>query len=204
MNKIKTLYDMVQALKNEATIKGQFKLTVKQDDVTVLDSDNRFEKNLLEGRMCGRHHGMHRGHHDFKGHMHAHNHAECSDGMNEKRSQKMKHMHHERPGKLDRLSMVLDMLNRLDLTSEEDKKRLKLQMNIKDMPEMMKAHMARGHKRVDFNGIHGIKEGQVDLDVLINSDNSIESVDYSLSGSTLDEEGQTSNHEITGSLKIER
>lgn len=114
MNKIKTLYDVVQAMKAQEKFEGEGKVSVKKDEVSVFSMEKTFEKNLAEGTMkgkmktevhhkgmnmkneseydfdkksCGHGHGFHKGfHHGHHGH-HGHK------GMGMRR--KMMHMQDE-------------------------------------------------------------------------------------------------------------
>ena len=54
MNKIKTLYDVVQTMKTQEKFEGQGKVSLKKDETPVFSMEKTFEKNITEGTMKGK------------------------------------------------------------------------------------------------------------------------------------------------------
>jgi len=252
MNKIKTLYDLVQTMKEEKIFKGEAKVGVQKDDVSVFSMEKTFEKNLEEGTMKGKmktevhHDGMnmkneseydfdktscrgHRGHHKgfHHGHRgmgmnkkmmemhggechtpHGHSMGMCSDMPHGKGFKHGRGHGFSMRRRLDKFSMLLDLLNRLEIKETEGLgKTLKLQMSLEDLPEDIRKHMM-GHMMYNhgqgehFNDFKTLKSLQVLLDGQIDENNKIKSLNVRMEGGYLDTNDENHTVEIKGEVAL--
>jgi hypothetical protein len=148
MNKIKTLYDVVQTMRKMEDFNYDGSMEITLDDKLVFKGDHSvFEGN--NGKMKG-HMKMHyekdgdvftsenvfdmskHGHGFGKGHKF----GKCHSSMHwDKDNMEYKGYRHGYKSRLAMLSFGLDMLNRLDVTKVEDGKLLELNVSFSDLSE---------------------------------------------------------------------
>ncbi len=241
MNKIKTLYDVVQTLKSQETFEGLMKVNVEKDDAVIVSAENEFVKNLSEGTMKGKfksevnHEGCkmkHESEYDFDrkscGHGHGHKHGMghgFSHGMGRRHKMMKMHgmeegngfegiHHHGRSsmkGKLNRISMGLDLLNRLTIEAgDSDSKVLTLKLTFADLPEEMKAHMQHKMMCKAGHGAHGdhlkdmkeLSDLNVDITGVIGQDNNIKSLDLTVNGVYIDNDDASHTVKAKGNIVL--
>lgn len=159
MNKIKLMYDVIVAIKDKESCSGNLKVVGSKNSVKIFDLNNEFEKNMADGRMkakvfmetdCAGKKLKHESSTDFEG-------LNCHD---DRRHYFMRHILQHGPshhpdyghighcdgikrdgffkGKLNKLALLLNILNSMKAEEQEDKSTL-LSMDLKDAPaEMMK------------------------------------------------------------------
>jgi len=218
MNKIKTLYDVVQTIKNQETFNGQMNTKILKDNQVVFAADKSFEKDQSTGKMKGHiksemgHDGCkvkHESEFEFDGKS-CGGHGHHGRGFG-KRHQMMREMHghqediccegHGHGGsikrKLNRASMMLDLLNRLEIEAGADQtKTLQLKVSLNDLPEDIQAHLKSKACSSHCCGPHGkhlqdvksVEALQVKLTGVIGADNKINSLKVVLEGVYKDNE----------------
>lgn len=247
MNKIKTLYDVVQTLKAQEKFAGSGTVKVTKDDESVFEAEKTFEKDLAEGTMKGKiktevhhdgvkmknesefefdkksccghgfrgHHGMGMRKHMMHGRGHGrgcHGHVEQGDGCDGRKESHqgfggafpMKH-------KLNKISMMLDLLNRLEITEAEDGgKRLKLELSLKDMPEEMRRHMkmhmmhkhAHGPHGEHFGDVDSVEDAHVGIECSIDEANKVKSIQVNVNGIYLDNQEGSHNVDVAAQMAL--
>ncbi|MCH4888384.1 hypothetical protein EZV73_12405 [Acidaminobacter sp. JC074] len=197
MNKIKTVYDIVQVMRKREQIEGTFKCDVLKDGENIFETENEFKKDLnggksfVKSKMVYDHDGvkvknefesegdfekeMHRGHH-FRGH-HFRNHDECQAvGCREP---------------LKKLSMLLDLLNKLELEAVDDKKKFRLDLDIKDYETEMMSHRMHQRQMKAMQDFKTFESGRVTITGFISQGHVIRNMEISFTGSYLDLEDQS-------------
>ena len=238
MNKIKTLYDMVQTLKAQETFAGVMKANVEKDEVVVVDAENTFEKDLAAGTMKGsfksevNHEGCkmkHESEYEFDKKScggHGHHGFHHGQGMGKRRH--MMHMMHEmeagadvegtRPhhgrsmkGKLNKISMALDLLNRLNIEDGDNgSKTLNLKITLADLPEEIKSHMQHKIMCKAGHGPHGehmkdiksVEAMELDLRGTMNAENELKSLSLRMTGKYSDDEEQIHIVKVKGDVDL--
>lgn len=248
MNKIKTLYDVVQTLKAQEKFEGNGTVKVTKDKEAVFEAEKTFEKDIANGTMKGKiktevqhdgvklknesefefdknscgghgfggHHGMGmrkrmmqgRGH-GCHGHQGRFNSEEsCEDGKG----------FHQRGGgfpmkrKLDKISMMFDLLNRLEITeSDNGGKDLKLEISLNDMPEEMRRHMkmhmmhgkAHGPHGKHFSDFESVEDIKVRIDGNVDDSNKIKALQINMNGVYLDTEESSHTIDLTAQMSLD-
>ncbi len=171
MNKLKLLYDVAKTLQDKEEIKGTLQATAEKNQAQIFCFANEFAHNLQTGATkakistlvdCDGKKAKHESYtefdlgshkhpmfHSFKGHMHSHGHGHghC-------------HRHHGfKPqgvkAKLNGLMTIINILNQIKITEQNDKSLL-LSFDTADMPEEMqqvfREHMERHHRHDGQSG----------------------------------------------------
>lgn len=242
MNKIKTIYNVVEQIKGQERFAGQGFMEIIKDNKQVFMSEKTFEKDVKSGvvkgtiktqvdhkgasiknessfevdknkfQPCG--HGPHR-----KGMGRGHG-MKCHEvGMRHH----MMHMHEEHFGsdkcqggfmkhKLNKLSLVLDILNRLEIEEKEDDMRVfSLEIRKDQMPEAflnhLKMHMihkqGKGHHGKCLEDIHGLEDLQLKIQGEIDKDHNIRQIELRGQGSSYGDAGEKQAYQIRAKFKFE-
>lgn len=160
MNKIKVLYDVVKAMRNQEAFNGTLTVQVHKDEAELFSLRNEFEKNLLTGQTkakinteldydgkIAKHESkteftMPRSgecrHHEFIRHLH-HSHAAGCEGLK---------------GKLSRIAFALSVLTALQ-TEEQEDKTIIISLSAADLPEDSKALLHEKISRASECQHHG-------------------------------------------------
>lgn len=209
MNKIKVLYDVVQAMKTKEVFKGTLTVQVHKDETPLFLLRNEFEKNLLTGQTKAKinteldyqgrvakhesnteftipHSGEYHRHHEFIRHLH-HSHAAGCGGLK---------------GKLSKIAFALSILTALKTEEQEGKTILSL--SAKDLPEDAKMLLSEKVSRAGACHRHGhgfLKEfGAAEhldfaINMFINKSSEVEKVVITFVGTQKDE--QNMPHDLT-------
>jgi len=171
MNKIKVLYDVVKAIRNQEEGSGILTADIQKDEISIFTMKNQFEKNFLTGQTkakintqvdyegktvrhdgdtefsmpSGR--GLHHGHHGM-----AHRHHFGAMAAMQHHDGRCGHM----GGRFAKLAFVLGLLNALEIKETEDNT-LVITLNSADLPDdakdLMRERMSHGsthHSRHGF------------------------------------------------------
>ncbi|SFG55349.1 hypothetical protein SAMN05660649_01965 [Desulfotomaculum arcticum] len=216
MGKVKLLYDVIMTMKEKESVKGNLKVEGSKDQVKIFNLNNTFEKNMTEGWIkakisletdcagkkvkhesntefdltgfpgCQRHGLMHRGvfHHWHD----RHSHHGYQDGM---KCGGIK-------GKLNKLAIMVSMLNSMKIEAQEDKSTL-ISLDFNDIPGDMKTilqeklqqhRMHHNHcSHGAFKEFSGMEIGNTRLTIRVNKNNEVEKVLLNAEGQAKDESG---------------
>lgn len=159
MNKLKVLYDVIKAMKDQEAFNGTITLQVRKDAAQILFLQNEFEKNLATGQTKAKintefdcdgntmnhesnpefkipNWGAH-GDHQFLNHMH--HHGFCRESLK---------------GRLSRLAFAFSLLMALEIEEQEDKG-LVITLNAKDLTDDTKALLSEMLNRPHTHPHHG-------------------------------------------------
>lgn len=231
MSKIKLLYDAVAAIKDKESCSGNLKVEGSRDGVKIFGLDNDFEKNMGEGRTkakisleidCDGKKVKHESSTEFA----------CPDAQDVKRHVFMRHMmfHHGRShpnhsqmegchvsrcggfkAKLNRLALMLSVLNNLKVEEQEDKSTV-LALDINEIPGELKKNIHEkllqhkmGHEHgqqcmfKEFSGMEILNGG---VNIFINKNKEVEKIVLAVAGSQKDDSNQTHQLDLQAELRL--
>lgn len=211
MNKLKLMIDVVKTMKEKEVLQGTFRAEGTKNQIRIFNLTNEFAKNLKSGETKVKlntlldhdgkqvkhesytefnvqdSHGHGHGHmfHGCRGHWHhqGHGHFGHDHGMK----------HSGLKDKLNRLSFVLNILNQLKITEQEDKSML-LTLNMSEFPEEMKRvfqeKMNSQHEMPEQHEHHhrmmkefiSLENSSLEFIIRINPNNEVEQVLIDLEG----------------------
>lgn len=232
MNKIKTLYDMVQTMRNQKTFEGTVQFEVAKDGNSMFKADNAFERNMQTGiskmkskTEVDRNGFKMKNESEFETNgQHEHNcchmqgkHSNMFFGNGFRKSHGIDGEERQgRRGMKDRwriVAMALDILNKLEVEKlEEGMKSLELRVTFNDLPKDLQEQMKNGlfHSRQveseehmkAIKDIKSLEDIKVHVSGTIKSNNCIDQLNIELDGQYLDDKDQKHEIQVNGKLQL--
>lgn len=217
MNKLKVLYDVIKAMKDQEAFNGTITLQVRKDAAQILFLQNEFEKNLTTGQTKAKintefdcdgntmnhesnpefkipNWGAH-GDHRFLNHMH--HHGFCRESLK---------------GRLSRLAFAFSLLMALEIEEQEDK-RLIITLNAKDLTDDAKAllsemlnrpHTFPHHGHGFLKHFTGLENPDFALTISVNNNYQVDKAVITLTGTQNDEHNAPHDMTILAELSLTR